>query len=62
MKLVAWIPGFNDTAKMAFSGRQNEDNLIQRVIYSSTKSLMTLEKSHDMYLWVEGLFQYTKML
>jgi len=28
MKPIAWSGGFNDTAKIVFSGRQNEEKLL----------------------------------
>jgi hypothetical protein len=43
---LAWIGGFINTARIAFSGRQNEEKLLigSHVVFS--KSLMTYEKSH----------------
>jgi len=38
--------GFNDTAGIAFSSRQNEEKFFNGNMYYSTKRLMTLDESH----------------
>jgi hypothetical protein len=46
MKPVAWNGGFNDTAGIAFSGRQMTKCCSSEAMYSSAKGLMTLEEIH----------------
>jgi len=51
MKAVAWSGGFNDTAKIAFWGRQSEERLINR------SHMFLNQESHDLQ---DSHFQATK--
>jgi hypothetical protein len=43
---LPWRGGFDDTAGIGFSSRQNDEQLTTEAMYYSGKSLMKFEESH----------------